>query len=47
MENFTASDKTPLGARYDEATKCVEFRLYSKNASKVFLCIFDTIYSSN
>ena len=41
MENFIVSDKTPLGARYNEETKCVEFRLYSKNAKKVLLCIFD------
>ena len=41
MENFIANDKTPLGAKYNEETKCVEFRLYSKNATKVLLCIFD------
>ncbi len=41
MENFIANDKTPLGARYNDETKNIEFRLYSKNATKVFLCIFD------
>ena len=42
MENFITNDKTTLGARYNESTKSVEFRLYSKNATKVFLCIFDS-----
>ena len=41
MKNFIACDKTPLGAKYNELTKCVEFRLHSKNATKVLLCIFD------
>ena len=41
MENLIANDKTQLGASYNSTTKCVEFRLYSKNASKVLLCIFD------
>ena len=41
MENLIANDKTPLGAKYNESTKCVEFRLYSKNATKVLLCIFE------
>lgn len=41
MENFIASDKTSLGAKYNKETKCVEFKLYSKNATKVLLCIFE------
>ena len=44
MENLIATDKTPLGAKYNESTKCVEFKLYSKNATKVLLCIFDNLY---
>ena len=30
-----------LGAKYNENKKTVEFRLFSKNATKVLLCIFD------
>ena len=41
MENIKLKDKTSLGAIYNEETKCVEFRLYSKNATKVLLCIFE------
>ena len=41
MENLIVNDKTPLGAVYNQATKSIEFRLYSKNATKVILCIFD------
>jgi len=41
MENLIANDNTPLGAKYNESTKCVEFKLYSKNATRVLLCIFD------
>lgn len=41
MENLTVCDNTSLGVRYDENSKCVEFKLYSENAQKVFLCIFD------
>jgi len=41
MENLIATDKTPLGAAYNKETDSIEFRLYSKNATKVFLCIFD------
>ena len=41
MENLIQKDKTPLGANYNKETKCVEFKLYSKNATKVLLCIFD------
>lgn len=41
MENIVLSDKTSLGADYNSETKSVEFRLYSKNATKVLLCIFD------
>ena len=33
--------KTPLGANYIDDIKSVEFKLFSKNATKVFLCIFD------
>lgn len=43
MENdltYLTNDKTTLGAKYIEEEKCVEFSLYSKNATKVFLCIF-------
>lgn len=39
---ITTKDKTPYGAIYNEETKSVEFRLRSKNASKVFLCIFNS-----
>ena len=35
------SDKTKLGARYNKQEKTVEFNLYSKNATKVLLCIFN------
>ena len=41
MENLIVNDKTPLGAVYNQTTKSIEFRLYSKNATKVILCIFD------
>jgi len=42
IENFKiVNDKTQLGANYNEKTKSVDFKLYSKNATKVFLCIFD------
>ena len=41
MKNFIVSDKTPLGAKYNELTKCVEFRLRSFDATRVLLCIFD------
>ncbi|MBR1617547.1 hypothetical protein IJ670_05280, partial [bacterium] len=40
--NFVSSDITPLGATYNEETKCVDFRLYSKNAHHVILCIFNS-----
>ena len=41
MENITTKEKTRLGANYNKETKSVEFKLYSKNATKVLLCIFD------
>lgn len=41
MIKIITDDKTPLGATYNEKTKCVEFRLYSKSATVVKLCIFD------
>ena len=41
MENLITSDKTPLGAYFNKKTKSVEFRIYSKNATKILLCIFD------
>ena len=33
--------KTLLGAEYDKDNHCVNFRLFSKNATAVLLCIFD------
>jgi len=47
MENIKAKDKTPLGANYIEETKSVIFRLYSKNAQAVKLCIFDKPQGEN
>ena len=41
METITAKDETSLGAIYNKQDNTVEFRLYSKNATKVFLCIFE------
>lgn len=41
MKNFIVNDKTTLGTKYNEQSKCVEFRLRSLNATKVLLCIFD------
>ena len=38
---ITASDKVSFGARYNKTDKSVEFKLYSKNATSVFLCIFN------
>ncbi len=38
MENY---QKTTLGVKYNETTKTVDFKLFSKNATKIFLCIFD------
>lgn len=40
MEEITKA-KTTLGANYNKETNSVDFKLYSKNATKVFLCIFD------
>ncbi len=47
MGNIITNDKTPLGANYNENEKCVEFRLYSKNATMVKLCIFETPQGEN
>ena len=41
METIIAKDETSLGAIYNKQDNTVEFRLYSKNATKVFLCIFE------
>ncbi len=41
MQNIIAKDNTPLGANYNEATQCVDFKLFSKNADVVKLLIFD------
>ena len=38
MENY---QKTSLGVKYNETTKTVDFKLFSKNATKILLCIFD------
>lgn len=41
-KNFIhCSDKTPLGANYNKKTNEVEFKLASKSASAVVLCLFD------
>jgi len=47
MNNLITKDITPLGANYNPETKNVDFGLYSKNASKVFLCIFDKPQGEN
>lgn len=47
MENIITKDKTELGANYNENTKSVEFKLYSKNATAVKLCIFDKPQGEN
>ena len=36
-----ASDKTRLGANYNQNSNAVDFKLASENAQDVFLCIFD------
>ena len=41
MAKITLCDKTSLGAKYNRHEKTVEFRLYSKNATHVQLCIFN------
>ncbi len=41
MKTFTTVDTTPYGAKYNKETKCVEFKLYSKHAHHIKLCIFD------
>lgn len=40
-KNLIASDKTRLGANYNKESGNVDFKLASKNAQDVFLCIFD------
>ncbi len=40
MENFQTNPMS-YGVKYNEEEKTVEFRLFSKNATKVLLCIFD------
>ena len=40
MGYITTKDITELGACYNEETKSVEFRLFSKNATRVKLCVF-------
>lgn len=47
MENLITNDYTHLGANYNINTKNVDFSLYSKNATKVFLCIFDEPQGEN
>ena len=41
MEN-TILKEFQLGAKENPETKSIDFKLYSKNATKVLLCIFDT-----
>ena len=41
METITTKEETSLGARYNKQNSTVEFRLYSKNATHVLLCIFN------
>ena len=41
MDEIIAKDTASLGAKYNKNTKSVDFKLYSKNAQKVFLCIFE------
>ncbi len=41
MDTITLTDKTSLGAKYNKQENSVEFRLYSKHATKVLLCIFN------
>ena len=38
---FIPDSKTNLGANLDSSGKKVNFRLYSKNATMVILCIFE------
>ncbi len=47
MENIITNDKTPLGANYNEKEGCVEFKLFSKNATAVKLCIFENPQGEN
>ncbi len=39
--SFVATDKTRLGANFDEKTGNIVFKLASKNATDVFLCTFE------
>jgi len=41
MEKIIANDETSLGVNYNKNTKTVDFKLYSKNATHVLLCIFN------
>ncbi len=41
MGYITTKDITELGACYNKETKSVEFRLFSKNATRVKLCVFE------
>ena len=41
MEN-TILKEFQLGAKENPETKSIDFKLYSKNETKVLLCIFDT-----
>lgn len=41
METIITNDETSLGAKYNKQENNVEFRLYSKNATNVLLCIFN------
>ena len=47
MDTFKTNDTTPLGAKYNSENKSVEFRIYSKNASKILLCIFEKPQGEN
>jgi len=47
MEKSTTTDRTSLGVRYNKEEKSVEFKLYSKNATKVLLCIFNKAQGEN
>ena len=42
-----ANNQIKFGANYNPTTKCVDFKLYSKNATKVLLCIFDKPQNDN
>lgn len=42
MENYQKNSAT-LGVKYNETLRTVDFKLFSKNATKVLLCIFDKV----